>query len=45
MEISLISSLMGAQLASFQMAVAAQLAQANASANASSVAQLMAAAE
>ncbi len=42
METSLVSSLTGAQLASYQMAVAAQLTQANA--NASSVAQLTAAA-
>ncbi len=45
MEISLISSLSGAQLASYQIAVAAQLAQSNAYANAFSVAQLDAAAE
>ncbi len=45
MEISLISSLTGAQLASYQIAVAAKLAQSNASANAFSVAQLTAAAE
>jgi hypothetical protein len=45
MEISLISSLSGGQLASYQIAVAARLAQANASANAYSVAQLTAAAE
>ncbi len=45
METSLVSSLTGAQLASYQMAVAAHLAQANAEANAYPVAQLTAAAE
>jgi hypothetical protein len=44
MEIGLVSSLIGAQLGSFQMAVAAQLAQQNASGNAFSVAELTAAA-
>ncbi len=45
MQISLISSLSGAQLASYQIAVAAQLAQSNAYANAFSVAQLTDAAQ
>ena len=45
METGLVSSLTGARLASYQIAVAAQLTRSNAYGNAGSVAQLTAAAE